>query len=71
MESVIKQGQEAVSMAESRSLSLYKDYEPLKVELNSLRKEVGLEPVHDDAELDKLDVPALTQTGSYSRYALA
>lgn len=61
MESVIKQGQESLHTAENRSVSLYQEYEPLKVELNSLRLEVGLDTVSDDPELDKLQLSTLSQ----------
>ena len=57
----MKQGQEAILSAESRSVSLYKEYEPLKTELNSLRLEVGLDALSDDPELELLQVSTLSQ----------
>ena len=57
----MKQGQEAILSAESRSVSLYKEYEPLKTKLNSLRLEVGIDALSDDPELELLQVSTLSQ----------
>lgn len=65
MESVIKQGQEALWLAESRSVGLCKEYEPLKSEVNCLREEAGLEAVDEDPALEPSSLAQLA-----SRYSM-
>jgi len=55
MEMVIKQSKDDCTKCESKAKSLYKDYVPLKAQLNSLREEAGM-PLLENDELDNGDI---------------
>lgn len=58
IENVMKQGRQALLAGESRTVSLHKEYTPLRKELNDLRKEVNLDAVAE-SEIDDLDLSSI------------
>lgn len=66
IENAIKQGTESLRQGENRSKLLYKDFVPLKKEINELREELGLEKLASD-DLDTLE---LVQSSSDARFVV-
>jgi len=69
IENVMKQGRQALLAGESRTVSLHKEYTPLRKELNDLRKEVNLDAVAE-SEIDDLDLSSIKYVSSYSKQLL-